>query len=165
LITGLRLFAWVQWRRGWDADQAANDGFESPTAEKFADCDWCMERTTETTRRNWHCGFLPRSRWLNAGVDARGNPVPSELAMRLPGGGRGLQTETCPGYLIQRAEVLEAARASRWAERGQLAIFYRGQELTQLAFDAFDILAGAQNEARNYGVRESLRVAKQRARR
>lgn len=155
MIAGLRLFAWVQWRRGWDADRAADEGYENVTAEKFADCDWCMERTSETTRRTWHCGFIPRARWIHPDQDA-------ELSVRLPPG-RDLRTNVCPGYLIQRPEVIEAARALAWSKRGQLEAFYRGAELTDTAVEAIEIVAGEQNQTQAYGVREAMRVARAKA--
>lgn len=62
--------------------------------------------------------------------------------------------DICPGGLIQLPQVLEAARAFSWREKGQLGLFYGEHQLTILLKFALDIFACETVAAQNDSIRQ-----------
>src|SRR5690606_11032774 len=127
----LRLAPWVSWAR----DQARDDHDSpdpDPYTEAMYDCTACIDLLDAETRRGMRCGWLPGA--------TEGHDEPLDLG-RIP-----MKATECPGKLVQAPEVLEAGRALSWKQEGQLRDFYGGEELTEAAIDALDIL-GAEIKA------------------
>lgn len=77
------------------------------------------------------------------------NPV---VPGRYPGDREDI--DICPGGLIQLPQVIEAARAFSWREKGQLGLFYGGQPITELAKFAVDVFACETVTAQNDSIRQ-----------
>lgn len=73
----------------------------------YLDCGECQTTVDEPGRRSWNCGFLPRS------PESTG-AYPLPLAAPRP------TCDTCPGFLIQLPEVMEAFHLHLWWEKGEL---------------------------------------------
>jgi hypothetical protein len=61
-------------------------------------------------------------------------------------GYKGPAPATCPGYTTTLPEVIEVARAWRWWDKGELARFVRGDEVSDDLILGIDVFEGAVRE-------------------
>jgi hypothetical protein len=96
----------------------------------YLDCGECIRTLSESERREWLCGHLPRS---------PGQTGNSPLPIGAPRPGEDI----CAGYLIGLAEVHDALRAHLWWDKGQLAELVAGQSVSPLLRSYVDCVSGA----------------------
>ena len=101
------------------------------------DCSSCPHG--RKIKRLWSCGWIPAHERSGAG------PVPGAYPYDRP--------DVCPGYLIQLPQVIEAARANIWREKGALREFYDGEPITDLAKQSIDLISAASREVENHNIR------------
>lgn len=109
---------------------------DSGSGMLWADCNEC-KRTLSRARRgdSYGCGFVPEAERC-------------DYAMRPPMTPH--EASVCVGYTCSLPQVLQAGRLLSWREDGQLGILLDGEELTQAAATAMDIVAIERNRARAY---------------
>lgn len=120
MIEGLRLLAWFQ-----------EFIHRQTTPPLIADCDKCMQATTQINRQGRGCGYEPDA---PTGVAV----TPWQPPLSKLGYKHGRAT-VCAGYTTRLPEVSEATRAHAWATRGQLDVFLGGERANENLLAYIDI--------------------------
>lgn len=110
------------------------------------DCTYCKKMVSERSRAGNLCYWVSKRDRDRAIAPAplfppRYRPTQEE------------QLSVCAGALIHMPQVIEAARAFSWREKGALREFYDGQRITRLAKTCIDVFAHANVQAQNDAIR------------
>lgn len=101
------------------------------------DCSTCQEHKSDRDRAELRCGWMKSSEWVEPQFCQHTEDV-------------------CPGYAIGLPDVIEAARALHWRDKGALHALYGDQfPLPPAAIDAVDIMGAAISEVEA----EAMRLA------
>ena len=118
-------------------DKQRRDGLQNTSS--YLDCSTCLAK--DAGRRAWHCGEIQRDQWVGNGF-ARPSGWP---------GNDGV--DVCPGYLIAKPQVAEAARAHLWWTKGNLT--QRFPKPTELLMDAIELISSSAAAAEGYSIEQA----------